>query len=368
MKVIIVVIHHLIGYRKDPDEPGKLIIDKEASKIVKRIFDLTLEKKTAKEIADIFNDEGIPTPSEYLNIKGLENRTKKMWTRTVVARILCNEVYLGKCCRGKTQNISYKSKKRININRQQQIITENTHEAIISQEIYNKVHSNNKYENYKRNENIYYTVLSKYMYCGECKNKFRRDKARKKVRVYCWNSRESEKICKNIKTYNYEELEKLIFESIQDNFNDYFKKNNVSPSLIKKYNNIKLDAYQKELDCLKGKTSEIAFKISKIYNEKLSDKISEDEYKSSYLKLTKERERLTKEKEILDLEIEILKNSDETIKKYKKVKSILRKLKKNTLTEEDIGELVDRIEIDENNIHIFYKFKKMGSNTISCHY
>lgn len=368
MKAIIVVTRHHIGYKKDLDEPGKLIIDKEASLIVKRIFNLTLEKKTAKEIADIFNDEGIPTPSEYLSIKGLENRTKKIWTRSIVARILCNEVYLGKCFRGKTQNISYKSKKRVNITRREQIITENTHEAIISQDIYDKVHNNNKYEIHTKNENYFNAVLSRYMYCGECKNKLRRDKARKKVRIYCWNSREAERICKNTKCYNYENLEELILESIQENFNFYFKKNNVSPSLIKKHNNIKLDAYQKELKYINNKASEITFKISKIYNDKLSEKINEDEYKISYLKLIEERERLTKEKELLDFEIKNAKNSDETIKKYKRIKSILRKLKKNTLTEEDIGELIERIEINENNIHIFYKFKKMESSKISCHY
>ena len=367
MKDITVVIHHHIGYKKDSDNPGKLIIDKEASKIVKRIFDLKLQKKTAKEIADIFNEEKIITPSEYLEVKGLESRTKKIWTRSIIARILCNEVYLGKCCRGKTQNISYKSKKRINIKRNERIVTENTHEAIISLETYNAVHNNNKYENYSKNKNIFYTILSHYMYCAECKKRLRRDNLRKKIRVYCWNSREAEGLCNNTKTYHYEELEDVIFKSIQENFDIFFKKNNVSPSLIKKYNEIKLEANHEEMKKISRKTSEIAFKISKLYNDRLSGNITEEEYKNIYSKFTYEREQLTKDKEFLENEIEEMKNSDENIKKYKKVKSLLKKINKNTLTEEDVSELIDRIEIGNNEIHIFYKFEKMDSSIISCH-
>ncbi len=60
-------------------------------------------------------------------------------------RILSNEVYTGKCLRGKSQNISYKSKQRIYVRRNEQIVTENTHEPIISQENFNKIHNNNKF-------------------------------------------------------------------------------------------------------------------------------------------------------------------------------------------------------------------------------
>ena len=101
------------GYKKDSDNVGKLIIDETASKIVRRIFKLSLNGRTAKQIADIFNKEEIITPAEYLKIKGSENRTKKIWTRAMVTRILTNEVYTGKCLRGKTKNISYKDRKSV---------------------------------------------------------------------------------------------------------------------------------------------------------------------------------------------------------------------------------------------------------------
>ena len=127
------------GYKKDPDNPGKLIIDEIASKVVKSIFELTLQGDTAKQVADILNENKVITPSEYLKVRGLENRTKKIWTRAMITKILSNEVYTGKCIRGKTQKISYKNKKRINIRRDEQIKIENTHEAIIDADTWARV-------------------------------------------------------------------------------------------------------------------------------------------------------------------------------------------------------------------------------------
>lgn len=354
------------GYKKDNDNPGKLIIDEYASKIVERIFELTLKGKTAKQIADLFNKEKIITPAEYLKIKGLENRTKKIWTRSMISRILENPVYTGKCLRGKTQNISYKSKKRINIRRNEQIITENTHKAIIPGEIYDKIHNNNKFGKIKGESKGIDVKFAPYMFCGECKNKMSKRRSRKFINIHCPSRNETNYLCSNKKLYKYEELEQLIIDSIRKEFDIYLKKNNLNPSLMKKYNMMKVNEIDSKLKEFNKELGIIRFKISKLYNDRLQESISEDDYKKMYNALTKRRKELSEDIEILENEKNNINNDSENISKIKEVKNVLKNLDKEFLTDEDIGEIIEKIYLYDNHIQIFYKFEKMPSKIISC--
>jgi len=53
------------GYMRDPYNKHRLVVDDEASMIVKRIFKLYLDGYGGRQIANVFNDEGITTPSKY---------------------------------------------------------------------------------------------------------------------------------------------------------------------------------------------------------------------------------------------------------------------------------------------------------------
>lgn len=354
------------GYKKDVDNPGKLVIDKLASKIVRRIFTLTLEGKTAMQIADLFNEEKIITPAEYLKIRGLENRTKKIWTRTMITRILANPVYTGKCLRGKTQNISYKSRKRINIRRNEQITTENTHEAIISCEIYDKVHNNNKFGKVKGEYEGIDAKFSGYMFCGDCKNRMSKRRARNFINIHCPSRNETNFLCSNNTLYKYEDLEQLIIDNIRKEFDIYFKKNNLNPSLMKKYNMIKINEIDDKLKELNKELGMLKFRISKLYNDRLQESISEENYKKLYDELTKSRKELSEDIEGLKNEKVKINSDSENISKIKEIKKILKNLDKEILTEEDIGELVEKIYVYRDHIHIFYKFEKIPSKKISC--
>ena len=354
------------GYKKDLEEKGKLIIDKDASKIVKRIFELTSEGKTAIQIADLFNEEGVLTPAEYLRIRGLENRTKKVWTRIMITRILANEVYTGKCVRGKTKNISYKSKKRIYVRRDEQIITKSTHEAIISEEMFNKVHNNTTFGKVKSENASIDAKFSAYMICGECKEKMTRRRSRNFISIFCPSRNETRFLCSNNILYKYEELETLIINNIKKEFEVYFKKNNLNPSLMKKYNVIKVKEIENKLKEQNKELGVLRFKISKLYNDRLQENISEEKYKKIYNELSKERNEKIKEIESLESEKKKINNDDENISKIEEAKQILKKIDKGSLTEKDIGELIEKIYVYKNQIHIFYKFEKMLSQKISC--
>lgn len=122
------------GYRKDPKDKHKLLIDKKASKIVRKIFDLALEGNSYQSIAKYLNELDIPTPKDYK-----QKRKDHKWGTTSIYQILHNYMYTGNMTQNTQCKLNYKSKKRIFLERNRWIIVPNTHEAIISEEEYFKL-------------------------------------------------------------------------------------------------------------------------------------------------------------------------------------------------------------------------------------
>jgi DNA invertase Pin-like site-specific DNA recombinase len=73
------------GYIKDPKDKHKFLIDKNVSKIIKKIFDMILDGKSRKEIADYLNNNEILTPSEYLRINK-DITVMKKWNSEMVKK------------------------------------------------------------------------------------------------------------------------------------------------------------------------------------------------------------------------------------------------------------------------------------------
>ena len=116
---------------KSPENCHKLIINEEYAPNVRRIFDLYLEGKSSIQIAYIFNEEHIPTPSQTM---GQEYRLSSLWKTDTIRRILKNEMYIGNMVQGKQTQINYKLKKPIRNKKEDWIIVPNTHEPIVDKE------------------------------------------------------------------------------------------------------------------------------------------------------------------------------------------------------------------------------------------
>ncbi len=136
------------GYRNDPKDRHTLIIDEEAAKVVKKIYDLYLEGYSIKRICYILTESQIPTPTVYKQSLGYayknpnaKNATTKsgVWGPTTVRNILANTTYLGILTQGKVKKLSYKSKKVIKAPESEWIIKENNHEAIIDRSTFDQI-------------------------------------------------------------------------------------------------------------------------------------------------------------------------------------------------------------------------------------
>ena len=128
------------GYIKDPKDKHKFLIDKNVSHIIKKIFDMILDGKSRREVADFLNDNDILTPSEYLKINIDKDITiMKKWNPEMVNSILRSENYTGTLFQGKKRKLNYRIDKKIKLDKENWIVTENHHEAIISKENFDKV-------------------------------------------------------------------------------------------------------------------------------------------------------------------------------------------------------------------------------------
>lgn len=137
-----------LGYVKDPDKKGHLLIDPETRWIVEKIFDLAVHGRGAASITRILVEEKVPTPGwlnydrygTFANIyAGAPAEKAYAWTIAQVKSILKEETYIGHSVHNKQSNISFKNKKKVRKPQEEWYRVENTHEAIISEEVFKRV-------------------------------------------------------------------------------------------------------------------------------------------------------------------------------------------------------------------------------------
>ena len=137
-----------LGYIKDPDKRGHLLIDPETRWIIEKIFNLAVHGTGAAKITRILVAEKVPTAG-WLNFQrygtfaniyaGAPEEKAYAWTIAQVKSILKEETYIGHSVHNKQTNISFKNKKKVRKPKAEWYRVENTHEAIISEEVFQQV-------------------------------------------------------------------------------------------------------------------------------------------------------------------------------------------------------------------------------------
>ncbi|MFQ8831854.1 MAG: recombinase family protein [Ruthenibacterium lactatiformans] len=134
----------LYGYRKDPADKNKLIVEPQAAAVVRRIYALYLAGHGTQSIAAILNRDGVPNPTRHKQAMGYPYRNGAahndhgLWNRTTVSRILRDQMYTGDLVQGRTKKISYKSKKMASVPQRDWIIVPDSHEPVISRRTFER--------------------------------------------------------------------------------------------------------------------------------------------------------------------------------------------------------------------------------------
>lgn len=148
------------GYLKSKEKKNKLIIDKINAPVVKQIYKLYKQGYGYFQISKFLNSKKYTPPS--LSYSG-------KWNPVAVQRIIKNRVYTGDTVQHVSEKISFKTKKTRRLPKEKWIITQDTHEAIISKEVFKEVQNIRKSRqkgeyNNKGKIHLFKSIL----YCGRC--------------------------------------------------------------------------------------------------------------------------------------------------------------------------------------------------------
>lgn len=161
------------GYIKDPQDKHALLVDPEAAEVVKSIFSMFLSGKNKRGITLYLNDHGVPCPTAYKQSQGLKYNAPNaqgnpMWSTITIDTILKNRVYVGDMVQGRQRVKSYKIHIQERVPEEEWFIVENTHEAIIDRETFNKVQGLLKRDTRTAPKQKQLYLFSGFLKCADC--------------------------------------------------------------------------------------------------------------------------------------------------------------------------------------------------------
>ena len=147
-----------------------MVIDNNVADIVRKIFNMYVNGIGSKLIVEYLNKNQYLSPSGYRKTGIVQNKNKMnyFWNATTVCDMLRNEVYIGNTVQNKVSVVSYKVKKLRKVEKEKHIRVENTHEAIIDKDVFEKAQIIHK-ERAKKVVKQYDYLLRGLIYCKHCR-------------------------------------------------------------------------------------------------------------------------------------------------------------------------------------------------------
>ena len=369
------------GYIKGTDEKKLPVRDEPAAGYVLRMFEMRAKGISPNKIAEAFNDEHILTPADYKEQKFAIPNTRRshhLWSCTTVKQILNNPIYLGHLVQMRSTNVSYKNKKTVKRAPEDMVWVYNTHEAIVSQELWDKCREMEaSVSQGKKTKSGIVQPLSGLVYCADCGNKMyvKWNNTRHKrtdPRTYhrenytCGSySKFGERAC----TSHYIQikiLNQIVLEDIRSKIHLVLENENaVRQEYLGRLN--KQTEKQNAVDRQRGRKlavrlSELERLISSVYEDKVAGKIPEEVCISLLEKY--QAEKNSAKSELTELECK----AADTRREQADVDEFIRRLKSYInvpeLTREMCMELIEFVTVDEcpgkyskqpREIHIYYK-------------
>ena len=345
------------GYEVSKEDNNKLVIDPYASEIVKDIFDLYLKGLGFTGIAKYLNSKDIPSPSRYkrqlgikLNIISSRPIEEIKWSTNAVKTILTNELYLGHLIQGKRTTTSYKNKKIKKKDKSKWIKIENTHEAIIDNDTFNKVKiaMKERTKPCKKNDTIH--LFSGKVYCAECNHCMKKKNSARHEYLVCSTNSDGYDDCINKSSIRYDTLEEIVLNAINQKLKKYYDKS----LLNEEAKNSKQNRFDSKIKSLLKQKVEIEKKLSKtriylksIYEDKVNGVITAEQFKDLVSDYNKDESKTVDQIKQIDEDIKYIELKKQTIsnnailfEKYQELEVLDRCI---------IEEFIDRIYISKIN-------------------
>ena len=368
------------GYKRDPEDKHHLVIDEDTAPIVRRIFAMRASGMGFHAIAVILNEEGIQSPGTlYYQRKGQNDprRVNHRWADATVKNLIRNEVYIGNMVQGKTGTMSYKSRKLISKPEDEWIRVEGTHEAIISQEVWDTVVSiDQKRVRKKKTSDGYKSIFTGLIYCADCGFKMRdhtekftyKDGSPGRYSSFiCGNYARSGKSACTVHTIYENVLEQLVLADIREKaqFAEHDPEQ-LAQQIIRlkeKEARTRLSSYEQELKTAVARISELERLMQNLYEDKCAGTIPQTVFQSLMKKY--ESERAEKAGAVPELERKVRSHLENRQDADHWTEVIRRYTEITELDETILFELVERIEVGDTkkvnglrvcDIKVYYRY------------
>jgi site-specific DNA recombinase len=347
------------GYKKSQDNKNQLVIDEEAAVIVKQIFQLVMQEKTPTQIAKYLNDTNILTPLLYKEQNSCSRKwnvvnPENFWTKSAVVRILRDYRYTGNMVNGKRIRTEVGNRRTKKVSKNDWIVVEKTHEAIISEE--NFEFTQEFLMEFKERsvtldkERILYGKLK----CGECNHALRRKDCSKPYYFCATHKSVSDCKCKKLCILE-ETIEEALFIAIQNQIN-------VAVDAEALFSKLKTGIV-KDSTKISEKIRDKRFSLEKLKvvridaYEKYKDNIfSKDVYMQKKEEYSVQIDKLGTELECLELELREINESNKEDNRF--VNGFKKFQFFDKLTRQMVLELVDVVRVfEDERIEIVWNFQ-----------
>ena len=366
------------GYRAGTDENRTAVIDEEAAGVVRRIYDMRLQGRSARAIARTLTDEGIPNPaSHYTRLDGKKSARcgTPYWSPKTVSDILGDSTYIGTLTQHRTTRFSYKNHRVINVPESEQIVRENAHDPIIDRDVWEGVQAIGRGVSRGRADKTNKIhPLSGFLVCADCGKKLKGKSVKGKSYMYCCRTYVDlgKKYCTS-HSITERQIESIVLQDIRSVLNgadaDHKKaEEHFLRGKARRDEQNRISA-EKKLRALKGRLAELEHLVQSAFEEKVLGDLPEDICKNLCEKYQAEAESVRRQICELEKNFTVRETEGDGAEEY--IAKLRYCLKCEELTREMCLNLIEFITVGERpegdgarQIHIYYKLMPGGSTFV----
>jgi site-specific DNA recombinase len=344
------------GYIKDPNDPKHWIVDDEAAQVVRRVYSMTLEGFGTEQIAAQLEKDDVLTPRAYWLTKGIKRPGKgkqqppTKWNSSTITKILSLQEYCGDILNFKTYSKSYKNKKRIDNDRENWVVFQDVHEAIIERAVYEQVQQKRGKIRKRRTNNGEHNMFSGLLVCADCGSNlhFHFNQGNPEIKYFnCSNYKGNRGTCTSTHYVRVDFLEEVVLGEIRrltkfaSLYEDEFVKAVIGHSQQAEQTDRKLK--EKELRTLLARDEELDGLFERIYEDNVSGKLSDDRFAKMSRRYEDEQKELSEK--IKKLRSEIEKQSSRSMTTDMFIGLVRKYTRARKLTPRMLNELIEKIEV-----------------------
>ena len=344
------------GYIKDPNDPKHWIVDDEAAQVVRRVYSMTLEGFGTEQIAAQLEKDDVLTPRAYWLTKGIKRPGKgkqqppTKWNSSTITKILSLQEYCGDILNFKTYSKSYKNKKRIDNDRENWVVFQDVHEAIIERAVYEQVQQKRGKIRKRRTNNGEHNMFSGLLVCADCGSNlhFHFNQGNPEIKYFnCSNYKGNRGTCTSTHYVRVDFLEEVVLGEIRrltkfaSLYEDEFVKAVIGHSQQAEQTDRKLK--EKELRTLLARDEELDGLFERIYEDNVSGKLSDDRFAKMSRRYEDEQKELAEK--IKKLRSEIEKQSSRSMTTDMFIGLVRKYTRVRKLTPRMLNELIEKIEV-----------------------